>query len=124
MRPKMDVFNLAEQLSRHKEIAMLSNNSIMLKDSFDVVAPEARALFGERAHVSADFGARKPDIQVFHRICQKYGHAPEASLFIDDNHEFVSGADAASLNTHLFTTAETLHSHLRNLDLLERTKSP
>ena len=49
MRPKMDVLNLAEQLSRHTEIAMLSNNSVMLKDSLGRVAPEANVLFGERA---------------------------------------------------------------------------
>ena len=120
MRPKTDVLNLAEQVSRRTEIAMLSNNSVMLKDSLGHVAPEANFLFAERAHVSAEFGARKPDIQVFHRICTKYEHAPEVTLFIDDNPEFVSGAGAAGLHTHLFTTADTLRSHLHDLNLIER----
>jgi len=45
------------------------------------------------------------------------------TLFIDDNPEFITGADKAGLHTHLFTTADALHNHFHHLDLMERTKS-
>jgi putative hydrolase of the HAD superfamily len=113
MRARPDVLALVHDLKAAADVALLTNNGMLLKDALPVCAPETIEIFGEKAHVSAEFGARKPDSLVYERICSRYGYSPDESAFVDDREENVEGAQSAGLTGHLYETAEGLETFLR-----------
>ncbi|GAB4525958.1 MAG: HAD family phosphatase [Roseibium sp.] len=112
MRPRPHVLDLVRRIKRKADVAMLTNNGMMLKASLPVCAPEVIEMFGEKAHVSAEFGVRKPDPLVYERICSRYGHAPAESAFVDDKAENVEGAGRAGLTGHLYTGPDRFRDFL------------
>jgi 2-haloacid dehalogenase len=54
----------------------------------------------------------KPEAEIFHRAAARFGHAPEAMLFIDDNAANVAAAQALGWQVHRFTDADTLRADL------------
>jgi len=119
MRPRPQVLALASRVAENADVALLTNNGMMLKEALPHCAPEAFEIFGETAHVSAEFGLRKPDPEIYRRICARYGHPPGATLFIDDNESNIAGAGAAGLKTHLFRDIAGLKAALDRLGLLD-----
>ncbi|WP_246542177.1 HAD-IA family hydrolase [Roseibium polysiphoniae] len=114
MRPREDVLEIVRDLREQAELALLTNNGLLLKQALPVCAPEAVEIFGERAHVSADFQARKPDSAVFLRMCERYGHAPHATIFVDDREDNVEGAQDAGLTAHLYERPSGLLRFLKD----------
>lgn len=112
------VLDMVRSLKGKVDLALLTNNGMMLKKALPVCAPEMIEIFGEKAHVSAEFGTRKPDPEIYCAICERYGHAPQKSAFIDDKLENVQGAEAAGLIGHHYQSEEGLRSFLRELSLL------
>jgi 2-haloacid dehalogenase len=55
----------------------------------------------------------KPDPAIYHLAQRRFGHAPEAMLFIDDNLPNVVSARECGWNTHHFTDAGQLAAELR-----------
>ncbi|AXS39486.1 HAD-IA family hydrolase [Breoghania sp. L-A4] len=110
--PKPRLFSLARRLMKHVDVAMLTNNPILLKETITECAPEVVALFGASAHVSAEFSARKPDAAVYHKICALHGHTPENTVMVDDSRRNVRGAIRAGLNGVLFTNPIALETEL------------
>ena len=61
----------------------------------------------------------KPDPAIFHLAAQRFGHAPERMLFIDDNAANIAGAAALGWKVHHFTRgARALEADLRGLGVL------
>ncbi|MEL7528220.1 MAG: HAD family phosphatase [Pseudomonadota bacterium] len=118
MRPRQDVLDLVRRLGKKTDLALLTNNGMLLKSAFPVCAPEVVEIFGEKAHVSAEFKARKPDPLVYRRLCQRYGHAPAESAFVDDRQGSVEGAEQAGLTGHVFTSHDELLGFLAARDLI------
>ncbi|MBA5778377.1 HAD family phosphatase [Stappia sp. F7233] len=118
MRPRPQTLAVASAVSEEVDTALLTNNGMMLKEALPFCAPEAIEIFGESAHVSAEFGARKPDVACYLRICERYGHKPSETLFIDDSQTNVRGAEAAGLQAHLYTDAGSLKSALHSCGIL------
>lgn len=112
MRPRRDVLGLVRRLAKTVDLALLTNNGMLLKSALPVCAPEVIGIFGEKAHVSAEFKARKPDPLVFRRICAAYGYAPGECAFVDDREDNVEGAEQAGLTGHVFTSHDRLYSFL------------
>jgi len=54
----------------------------------------------------------KPEAEIYHRAAARFGHAPHAMLFIDDNAVNVAAAAALGWQVHRFTDAETLRGDL------------
>jgi HAD superfamily hydrolase (TIGR01509 family) len=117
MRVRHDVLALATELRQHFELALLTNNGALLRESLPVLVPEICTLI-HRLHASCDFGARKPDPEVFTRLVRRYGIAPARALFIDDHQEFVVGARDAGLATIHFQSADQLRASLRAMGCL------
>jgi len=117
MRVRPDVLALAAELSSHFELALLTNNGALLRESLPVLVPEVCALI-RRLHASCEFGARKPDPEVFARLVRRYGITPARALFIDDHDEFVAGARAAGLATIHFKSAGQLRTSLQAMGCL------
>lgn len=77
--------------------AVLTNNNLLIRRHFAAIYPEVAARMAGRVCVSAAFGARKPDPEVYRRCLARLGGAPAATLFIDDSAANVAGARAAGL---------------------------
>lgn len=116
VRPKM--LELVAELKPRFELALLTNNGSLLRESLPVLVPEICALIDRRLHASCDFGARKPDPAVFTRLVARYGVEPARALFIDDNAEFIAGAGRAGLVTMQFETPEQVRARLQSLGCL------
>jgi putative hydrolase of the HAD superfamily len=100
------------------DIAVLTNNHTLVRDHLDHLFPELFALCGEKSYVSAQFGAAKPDPQVYLKCVAQAGATPAKTLFIDDSKANVAGAQAAGLAAHLFTGAAPLRAELASYGLL------
>lgn len=118
MRARPEVHDIVRRLKARADVALLTNNGMMLKAALPVCAPDMTEIFGEKAHVSAEFGVRKPDPLVYRLICEKYGYRPGESAFVDDKAENVEGAVKAGLAGHLYESAGGLEAFLENLELI------
>jgi glucose-1-phosphatase len=109
---------LAAALHRRARVAVLTNNNLMVKRSVDAVFPELRPIFGVDFYVSAEFGARKPEPDVYLACLSRLGAGPSAALFIDDSPKNVAGAERAGLRTHLYRSSAELEHALKREALL------
>ncbi len=75
-------------------------------------------LFGDIV-VSGDERVAKPDPRIYAIAEQRFGHAPEALFFTDDNPANVAAAHERGWQAHLFTDAATLEAQLTASGLLD-----
>ncbi len=118
MNPNQDVLMLAADLKRRAEIAVLTNNGFLVKETFEQLFPELPALFGDRLHVAAEFGAKKPDPEVYRRLVARHGIEPDAAIMIDDKPENVTGAEAAGLLGHRYQDFDGLKERMKSIGLV------
>jgi HAD superfamily hydrolase (TIGR01509 family) len=98
--------------------AVLTNNNLLVQKHFSTLYPEVGARVGNRAFVSAEFGARKPDPAVYRACLARLGVEPEAALFIDDSEANVAGARAAGLAGHHSAGPHDLEAELHKRGML------
>jgi putative hydrolase of the HAD superfamily len=113
---------LAARVARQAQVALLTNNNLLVAREIDRVFPELRPIFGQNIFVSAEFGARKPDAEAYLRCLARLGVAPAATLFVDDSATNVAGAERAGLRGHLYTDVEGLAAALRGEELLRGSR--
>lgn len=113
MRARPEVLDLVRDLKATADVALLTNNGMMLKAALPVCAPETIEIFGDKAHVSAEFKLRKPDPELYRVVCDTYGYAPEESAFVDDKLENVVGAEKAGLTGHVFEDTSGFSAFLK-----------
>ncbi len=118
MNETLETLALAAAVRRKARVAVLTNNNLLVKRSVDAVFPELRPIFGEDFYVSAEFGARKPEPDVYLACLFRLGAAPNAALFIDDSARNVDGAERAGLHTHLYRSSAELEQALKREALL------
>jgi putative hydrolase of the HAD superfamily len=116
--PIADTLALLPRLRPTVRCAVLTNNNLLVLRHFATVYPEVVALMGDRTYVSAEFGVRKPDPEVYRRCLDRLGIAPAAALFIDDSAANVGGARAAGLAGHDYTGPDALETALGASGLL------
>ena len=97
MEPDEEVLALVRQMGASHTVAMFTNNPFLLQRHMADVFPAVPELFGGRALVSAELGARKPDPEAFRRLAVRLEREPGEILFIDDKAENVAGAREAGL---------------------------
>ncbi len=68
--------------------------------------------------VSGEEKLAKPDPAIFHLAARRFGHAPQAMLFIDDNPANVASAAALGWHVHHFQDAPALARDLTTRGLL------
>jgi putative hydrolase of the HAD superfamily len=102
MTPFIDMLSLVADIKRCVSIAVLTNNGLLTKETIALLFPELPPLFDPNLMFSAEFGARKPDPQVYQRMLARFGVAPQAALMVDDDADNVAGAEAAGLHGHVF----------------------
>jgi putative hydrolase of the HAD superfamily len=109
---------LAQRVAQRSQLAMLTNNGWLLKESLPQVVPEIVAVFGASAHASCEFGARKPQRAVFERILARYDVEPAQSVFIDDEPENVTAANALGMTAIQYVGDSPLERRLLELGLI------
>jgi putative hydrolase of the HAD superfamily len=111
--PMLEVLDILQKVKAKAKVAVLTNNHILVREHLDFLFPELYMLCGDESYVSAQFGAAKPDPQVYLRCVAAAGTEPEETLFIDDSKANVAGAIAAGLAGHVFTDAGALTQCLK-----------
>lgn len=75
-------------------------------------------LFGDII-VSGDEKLAKPDARIFDLAARRFGHAPQAMLFIDDNAANIAAARDLGWQVHHFHGADALRADLSARGLLD-----
>jgi glucose-1-phosphatase len=110
---------LLSRIRSNIRCAVLTNNNLLVQRHFAAFYPEAAALVGNRAHVSAEFGARKPDPEAYRRCLVRLGAEPSATLFIDDSPSNVAGAEQAGLAGYTYIGAAELTAKLDGFGMID-----
>jgi HAD superfamily hydrolase (TIGR01509 family) len=113
MRVDPAVLALAASIATEAQVAILTNNGLMLRDHLDALCPALAPVFAGRVFCSAQFRIGKPDPRVFAACLRELGVAAEDALFIDDKAENAEGARRAGLHAHHFTGAANLRAVLQ-----------
>lgn len=85
------------------QVTLLTNNGPLTSKHLRTLAPELVPVFGDHLFTSSDYGARKPDPEVFTAVLDRYGIAPANAFFADDLPENIAGAQSLGITSHLFT---------------------
>lgn len=107
---------VAELRAARVRLLGLSNWSAETFHHASLSAPAVGEL--EAVMVSGSEGLAKPDPEIFERMIDIYGLAPEQTVFIDDTAENVAAARAIGFISLLFTDTKSLREDLRGLGVL------
>ncbi len=116
--PITDTIGLLARVRPEVRCGVLTNNNLLVQRHFATLYPEAAALVDDRACVSATFGVRKPDPEVYRRCLASLRVMPEAALFVDDSPANVAGARQAGLQGCDYRGPGQLATELGRLGLL------
>lgn len=119
MRADPAVLALAQRIARHAQVAILTNNNLLLRDHLPAICPPLFPLFEGRVLCSAQFRLAKPDPAIFQRCLAALGATPDQALFIDDKRENADGARRAGLHAHHYRDLPTLLAALREFEFPE-----
>ncbi|HEU0153215.1 MAG TPA: HAD-IA family hydrolase [Arenimonas sp.] len=119
MSARPEVLALARATAEVAEVAILTNNGLLLRDHLEQMHPPLFPLFRDRIYCSAQFGRSKPDPAIYRDCLAALGVAPADALFIDDKVANANGARAAGLKAHHYTGSSSLRSALATHRLLE-----
>ena len=95
---------------------VLSNMSHEVLDGISAMVPTWKHLGG--VMISAETAVMKPDPRIFRQACERFGHAPQDFLFVDDGAHNVEGARALGFDAHHFTDPAALRPALEARGLL------
>lgn len=95
--------------------ALLSNTNSIHLESFYKELKKVHNLkslddYFHKVYFSCDLGMRKPNPEIFLRVCELEGFNPSETLFIDDTIQHVEGAKQAGL--------QALHLDVKNTDVI------
>lgn len=108
MTPWPDSIAAVERAKELGTVTLLTNNSALSARHIATLAPELVPVFGDGLFTSADYGARKPDPEIFQAVLDRYRVEAADAFFADDLVENVEGARLVGITAHLFTGAAGL----------------
>jgi HAD superfamily hydrolase (TIGR01509 family) len=104
MTPLPDSLQAVSRAAELGQVTLLTNNGPLTAKHLPRLAPALVPLFGhEHLRTSSQYGARKPDPQVFEGVLERYDVAPEDAFFADDLIENIVGARSVGITGHHFT---------------------
>lgn len=92
-----------QRASELGQVTLLTNNGPLTSKHLHTLAPELVYVFGDHLYTSSDYGARKPDPEVFTAVLDRYGVTATNAFFADDLPENIAGARSIGITSHLFT---------------------
>ncbi|HEY0258957.1 MAG TPA: HAD family phosphatase [Lacisediminihabitans sp.] len=102
MTPWPESIAAVERAAQLGRVTLLTNNGPMTARHLALLAPELVPVFGDHLFTSSDYGARKPDAEVFLAVLERYGVEAEDAFFADDLDINVDGARSVGITSHLF----------------------
>jgi glucose-1-phosphatase len=108
MTPFPDSIDVVKRAAELGQVTLLTNNGPLSAKHLGTLAPELVPIFGDHLYASSDYGARKPDPEVFERVLARYGADARDAFFADDLAVNVAGARSLGITAHQFTTASGL----------------
>jgi HAD superfamily hydrolase (TIGR01509 family) len=108
MTPWQDSIAAVRRAAEFGRVTLLTNNGPLTSRHLRALAPELVPVFGDHLFTSSDYGARKPDPEVFEAVLARYGVPARDAFFADDLDLNVEGARAVGITAHLFTGAPAL----------------
>lgn len=99
--------------SEHGRVGLLTNNGPLAGRWIHEWAPSLPEVFGEHLDTSSNFGARKPEPEVFQRAIAHHGVPAERTFFADDMPENVAGARSIGIHAVLVEHDTDLREHVR-----------
>ncbi|HEY0682675.1 MAG TPA: HAD family phosphatase [Steroidobacter sp.] len=115
MQLRPDMVEYARSLSERVSLALLTNNGALLHEALPELVPEVCGVFIKNLHASYEFGARKPDTEVFTRLLEHCRVPAQQAVFIDDYYEFIQGAISAGMHGIHFQNLPQLRAALEPL---------
>jgi HAD superfamily hydrolase (TIGR01509 family) len=108
MTPFPDSIAAVQRAAELGRVTLLTNNGPLTSKHLRTLAPELAPVFGDHLYTSSDYGARKPNPEVFERVLARYGADARDTFFADDLAVNVAGATSVGITAHQFTTASGL----------------
>lgn len=110
------VVELARSLKDRVPLALLTNNSDLVRDGLESAHPDVLELFRPRLF-SAEAGLLKPDPRFFATLLELLGAAPERVLYVDDEPAYADAAAALGMQTIRFHDGAALARELERFEL-------
>lgn len=109
MRPWRESIAAVRRAAELGRVTLLTNNGPLTGKYLSQLAPELVPVFGDdHLFTSSDYGARKPEPEVFLGVLERYGAAASDTFFADDMPENIAGARSVGITAHHFTDAPAL----------------
>lgn len=119
MLPRPEVLVLAQAAAEVAQVAILTNNGLLLRDHLERIHPPLFPLFRGKVFCSAQFRHSKPEPAIFLDCLAALDVAPADALFVDDKVANANGARAAGLRAHHYQGHSGLRDALSTHRLLE-----
>ncbi|MDH6180547.1 HAD superfamily hydrolase (TIGR01509 family) [Microbacteriaceae bacterium SG_E_30_P1] len=103
MTPFPESIDAVRRAAELGQVTLLTNNGPLISKHLRTVAPALTDVFGEHLFTSSDYGARKPEREVFERVLESYGVPASDAFFADDLAINIAGARSVGITSHLFT---------------------
>ncbi|MCU1421966.1 MAG: hydrolase [Microbacteriaceae bacterium] len=108
MTPWADSIAAVSRAAELGQVTLLTNNGPLASRHLATLAPDLVPVFGDHLFTSSDYGARKPDPQVFEAVLERYGVDAHDAFFADDLRINVEGARSVGITAHQFRDAASL----------------
>ncbi len=108
MEPWCDSIAAVRRAAEFGQVTLLTNNGPLTGKYLPELAPELVSVFGDHLFTSSDYGARKPEPEVFRSVLSRYGIDAHDAFFADDLRENIDGALSVGITAHHFTGAPAL----------------
>ncbi len=101
LKTKHRIFLLSNTNDIHLQAVNRSLKSVTSENNLDS--------FFEKTYYSFEMGMRKPDAEIFNKVCNENQLDKSKTLFIDDTERHILGAQTVGLNTHFLKPGTTIH---------------
>lgn len=112
--PASGIALLEELRATNKHVFLLSNtNELHIPVAYrkwSAVSDKTPEELFNKVYLSHQLGMRKPNPEIFRKVCALHQLTPERTLFIDDSIQHIEGARKIGLQTHHLLSMEELPS--------------
>ena len=108
MTPTPDSIAAVERAAELGQVTLLTNNGPLTARHLRTLAPDLVPVFGDHLFTSSDYGARKPEPEVFEAVLDRYQVDAHDTFFADDMAVNIEGARRVGITAHHYTDPAAL----------------
>ncbi|MCU1558656.1 MAG: hydrolase [Microbacteriaceae bacterium] len=103
MTPWRESIAAVERAAELGQVTLLTNNGPLTSRHLRTLAPDLISVFGDHLFTSSDYGARKPEPEVFEAVLARYGVDAQDAFFADDMAVNIEGARSVGITAHHYS---------------------